>query len=340
MPNTQNDGFSVVKEILQLIARFQTPATPEIYEVWYQYVQKLNEPLVDALHYSINEERPIDASMLLSLRDQFCSTADETTSRIRATLASELVSLKSVVTDQKDAGVTFAGSLNDASQTINQECQTKEELASCVAELSVATAKMSNQLDVLMKQLEDADASIASLKQDLAESQRGMMTDPMTGIGNRRYFDTMLRQTIHSPNQNDEARCLALVDMDKFKKINDEFGHDTGDRIICDLACKIKSLLPIADPARLGGDEFAIFLRADAYAKAIETIEAFRQSVSAHPMKLNDTGQLIGKATFSIGVAILRATDDETSWYQRADKLLYEAKGLGGDRVVAERNLR
>ena len=322
------------------MARFQTPATPEVYEVWYQYVQKLNEPLVDALDYSIREERPIDGSMLLALRDQFCSALDESSDRIQSSLASELVSLKSVVIDQKDAGAVFAGSLSDASQTINQECQTKEQLASCVAELSIATAKMSNQLDVLMKRLEDADASIASLKQDLAESQRGMMTDPMTGIGNRRYFDTMLRQTIQSPNQKEEVRCLALVDMDKFKTINDEFGHDTGDRIICDLACKIKSFLPLADPARLGGDEFAIFLRTDTHEKAVETIENFRQMVSAHPMKLNDTGQMIGKASLSIGVAMLRETDDETTWYQRADKLLYEAKGLGGDRVVAERDVR
>lgn len=335
-----NDGFSIVKEIFQLVARFQTPATPAVYEVWYQYVQKQNEPLVHALDYAINEGRPIDGPMLLALRNQFCSTLDDTSHRIQSSLASELVNLQAVVTDQKDAGTVYAGSLNIAKRTINQECQTKEELVACVTELSIATIKMSGQLETLMRRLEHADANIDSLKEKLALSQRGMMTDPMTGIGNRRYFDSMLRQTVQSRNERNGVCCLALFDMDKFKSINDTFGHDVGDRVIYHLANKIKTLLPQADAARLGGDEFAIFLRSDTQINVVDLIEEFRLAMSVNHMKLINTDQILDKASFSIGVSVLRVTDDEASWYQRADKLLYEAKRLGGNRVVAEKVIR
>jgi diguanylate cyclase len=73
---------------------------------------------------------------------------------------------------------------------------------------------------------------------------------------------------------------------------------------------------------------------------AISLVEEFLSTISASPMQLAGTGQLLGKASLSIGLAMLRDSDDEASWFQRADKLLYEAKRQGGNRVVAERDIR
>lgn len=332
----QTEGVRVVQEVLQLIARFQTPATPEIYEVWYRYSQRENEALVEALDVAIDQGRTIDGDYLHSLHEQHCVKVNESIADVQTTLTCELVSLQLVVNRQKDAGGTYTDTLSDAVKSISDGLSS-EELAECIGELLAATAEMKSELQQSALALDGMTTTVRDLRQLLAESQRAMMIDPLTGIGNRRYFDTVLRQLLRAPEASERDVFLALLDMDKLKSVNDSFGHEVGDLVIKHVATRLKALIPEAEHARLGGDEFAVFLRSEGSHQAEEMVERIRSAMASEKLTMVESGDLIGVATISVGLAALRPTDDEKSLYERADKLLYEAKGLGGNRVVAER---
>jgi diguanylate cyclase (GGDEF)-like protein len=155
------------------------------------------------------------------------------------------------------------------------------------------------------------------------------ITDPLTGAFNRRHMDGRLTEAIEIARRSGRPVSALMIDIDHFKRVNDERGHEAGDGVLRGLVVLVKERSRQIDLMfRMGGEEFVLLLPATGEAEAARLAEELRASIAGAPL-------LAGRpVTVSIGVAELRPDDDRESWIKRADGALYAAKEAGRNRVA------
>ena len=158
-------------------------------------------------------------------------------------------------------------------------------------------------------------------------------TDELTEVGNRRSFDLRLREEISRSSRFGHTFSLLMIDIDGFKKFNDEFGHPKGDSVLRALGALMRSASREGDvPCRVGGEEFAFILPETGKADGLVFAERFRRRVESSVMAPDSLNPI----TVSIGLAAFPAdgrNPDEIVW--AADEALYESKRAGRNRVTA-----
>jgi diguanylate cyclase (GGDEF)-like protein len=164
-----------------------------------------------------------------------------------------------------------------------------------------------------------------------AELHRRATTDELTGLPNRGTFEEWLEREAARARHDARPLALLLVDVDHFKRVNDERGHPAGDRVLREVARRIRDALRGDDLlARVGGEEFCVLLPGATLSVAAEVGERIRASVCATAVTIGDAPVAV---TVSAGGAVLEPGDDELSFVSRADLRLYEAKRAGRDRI-------
>lgn len=177
----------------------------------------------------------------------------------------------------------------------------------------------------------EASAALARVY-TLRDAETRASTDALTGLPNRRYFDEYLVLLARRRRADDRVGVL-MIDIDRFKRLNDTFGHGVGDHVLRAVAQAIAGAVREDDvPARFGGEEFAVLLRNPTLAVATEIGERVRAAVSG--LDLHRLG--VPAVTVSVGVAVAEAPDEALdAVIDAADRALYRAKRGGRDRVVA-----
>lgn len=161
------------------------------------------------------------------------------------------------------------------------------------------------------------------------------LTDGLTGLYNRRHFDSMVEREFLRSKRYDGDLSLAIVDIDFFKKINDKYGHLCGDYVLKEVAYMILDNFRKTDLVfRYGGEEFVVLLTETDINGSVVPLERLRKRIEEYPFKFNGEGL---KLTISIGVAdnLVESTQE---LIDNADKALYEAKGGGRNRVIVFNN--
>ena len=157
------------------------------------------------------------------------------------------------------------------------------------------------------------------------------MTDPLTGLANHRAFHERLAVEVERADRHGRHLAVAVMDLDHFKAVNDTYGHPVGDRVLRELADRLRALTrPEDEFARVGGEEFALILPECDPAAAAAILERMRRAVVDTPF-----AEVRGRITISIGVAHLSDAGGPNELYQQADEALYLAKDEGRDRVSA-----
>lgn len=168
-----------------------------------------------------------------------------------------------------------------------------------------------------------------------AELSRLAVTDPLTGLANRRLFDAMLSREWRRCARTGCSVALLMIDADNFKAYNDLYGHQAGDRVLKAVADRfVSSIRPSRDlVCRVGGEEFAILLPQTSEVQAMQLAEAIRRSVE--DAAIPHRGRPKGRVTVTIGVAQSRPSDGTTTsaFIEAADRALYEGKAGGRNRV-------
>jgi diguanylate cyclase len=191
----------------------------------------------------------------------------------------------------------------------------------------------------LEAELRSNSAELAKLRGELRGAMHDALTDPLTGLANRRSFDLKLEAVGARASRSSPAHLL-MADIDRFKRVNDTHGHDIGDeilRIVGDILLahvRRDSLV-----ARVGGDEFALLLPAASphYTAAIAT--RLCELLASRPLVVRGCPEVVERITLSIGVAGWQAGESSAEWYARADAALYEAKRRGRNRISIARVL-
>lgn len=182
-----------------------------------------------------------------------------------------------------------------------------------------------------IKRVREERARMSDLTHSL---EREAVTDPLTGLFNRRYFEKALDEYVATYNAKGEMLGLLLVDLDHFKHFNDEYGHDTGDLVLKEVAVWLKAITRDIDiVARVGGEEFAV-ITPHTGGKELSAI-AQRYCSMIGSLKIN-IGNAVLKPTISIGVATNEnGAMNAGEIFKAADEKLYEAKRGGRNRVAA-----
>ncbi len=171
-------------------------------------------------------------------------------------------------------------------------------------------------------------AAITDEEKYKKELEELTVTDPLTGIKNRRYFMNKLKDEVQRANRYHEKLSLVMFDIDHFKKVNDEHGHDVGDKVLKEYTKLISSKLREHDSfCRIGGEEFIIILPHVELSGALIVAEKLRKSIEKHKKVL--------PITMSFGVVEFKSEETFEHLFKRVDNALYEAKENGRNRVVA-----
>jgi diguanylate cyclase len=183
------------------------------------------------------------------------------------------------------------------------------------------------------KNVEDAETRIHNLEAKLEQMSELVREDQLTGSLNRRGLEDVFERELARAERRNSPLCIAMLDLDDFKKINDQYGHSAGDEALIHLVRVIKETLRSMDViARFGGEEFLIVLPDTNLEEAIQTVTRLQRELTKQIFMHNHTRLLM---TFSAGVALRSEKEDQQAIIKRADSALYEAKRTGKNRVVA-----
>ncbi len=171
-----------------------------------------------------------------------------------------------------------------------------------------------------------------------AEVLKYATMDALTGLNNRRQFETRLKQEVSNSKRNNTPMCCMMLDVDYFKKVNDTYGHAAGDCVLKDVSEIIKSEIREYDIAcRYGGEEFFIILPQTNIKEASLVAQRLRKVIEESKMDIKEAGlEDISylKVTVSVGVCAYESTMSANEVAHKADKALYEAKETGRNRVI------
>lgn len=172
----------------------------------------------------------------------------------------------------------------------------------------------------------------AMLEVEASSLRTQVLTDPLTGLLNRRAFDQNLDFSFHAWVRHGRSFVLVLGDLDHFKLINDRFGHPAGDEVLKETATRLHDSLRRSDLAfRIGGEEFALLLPETSLQAGAEVAEKLRRTIEEEPVLLS-TGPTV-YPSMSFGVSIATGQDPSDA-FGEADRALYRAKVSGRNRVV------
>jgi diguanylate cyclase (GGDEF)-like protein len=160
------------------------------------------------------------------------------------------------------------------------------------------------------------------------------MHDELTGLYNRRHFIEIAEAELGRVRRTNGSLCLAMVDIDHFKRVNDFFGHAVGDLALKELASAMRETLRGSDvPARLGGEEFVVLLNDTGLDGAVTVTERLRERIGRSEVRAGQ--DRVARFTISAGVAELVGGETLDSLLARADEALYRAKAEGRNRTLS-----
>jgi diguanylate cyclase (GGDEF)-like protein len=183
--------------------------------------------------------------------------------------------------------------------------------------------------------IKDCDwvSQVASLKQEIAELQTQVSTDPLTGLYNYRHFESVLKNEMQRTGRTGQPTALVMIDLDLFKQVNDRWGHEGGNRALQLAASVFKQELRAVDIiCRYGGEEFVLVLPQTSLPMAVKVAQRVRLTLQQTPVTFADNWFNV---TASLGVAVYQANDRQSfeAFVDEADQYLYQAKQKGRNQV-------
>lgn len=189
------------------------------------------------------------------------------------------------------------------------------------------------QIDAVTSQLEHVHKEAAALRTAVDRAEQRRRTDVLTGLPNRAALEERLGAELARVRSGNSTSAILVIDIDRFKQINDTHGHLAGDAVLTALGRVITSRLRASDFAgRFGGEEFVVLLSGADASDAALAAEGYRRAIARTPFPLRDGPAL--EVTVSIGVTAFEPDDTRDTAFERADRALYRAKQNGRNRFI------
>jgi diguanylate cyclase len=320
------------------IRSLRQTAIPRNYEIWYVYATGYNAALNKIINETLARNGKLTEADLEQIYETYLSQT-KTTERIDkvgARVIGEIDDVMTLIVDALGMSASYHDSLSSATEQL-AVAQDRDQVKPIVASLLQSTLEMRDTNKALEDRLSLSKTEISNLQQSLEAIRAESLTDPLTGLGNRKYFDRSIETAVQNALAAGEPLSLLMFDIDHFKSFNDSYGHLTGDQVLRLVGMSLRQTIKGQDiTARYGGEEFAVVLPSTALRQALTVADHIRRAVMAKELKKKSTGEILGRVTISVGVSMLKPDDDIHSLLERADACLYAAKRNGRNRVICE----
>ena len=315
------------------------PMTPENFTVWYHYSGNSYPDLKRAIDIMVRAHDGVTAPASAELFERFFANAQENES-VRDAIARMEDVMKRAAQDLSQAGqgaAAFGDALQSATGALSSDNRGTAALEQVVQGIVQATRQMEARSRELEQRLDAASSEVSQLKNEVEAMRVEATTDSLTGLANRKRFDARLREECEEAKDSKEPLSLLMLDLDHFKRFNDNHGHLIGDHVLRLLSEVMQQSVKGRDiAARFGGEEFAIILPATPLTHAKGLGNAIREKISKKTIVNRVTGLELGQITLSIGAAQYRVDEPLAEFIDRADAALYRAKNSGRNRVITE----
>jgi diguanylate cyclase len=325
------DVFRLAGDVLELLHRHGVPPDPVSYAVFFAYAARTNRALADAVAYKISNGAAFSAYEVNELYAAYLKE-DEAAAK-RQNIGLEFEYSLAAVSGLIGEGVRNNGAFRETLETLGQRipaAQSVQDIEVIVSKLVVENQKMSQTMQALDEGLAESHAQIERLNREMEELQFLSLRDPLTEVSNRRAFDVALAKMIEQSQATGVPFCLAMADIDHFKRINDTLGHQAGDTVLKIFASILRSNISSDDMvARCGGEEFAIILCGQRLTMAHNLLVRMLHEVRAEAFLSPEDHGVIGPVTASFGVSEFRRGVTPSGLIEQADAQLYRAKRAG-----------
>ena len=328
---------TIADRAMRLMSQQSVPPTPTNFAVWFEYslgnslaLRKTIDILIAGKRKfdpAINHELYITYVMPQSGSDPLSDLPDQ----LSGLIATAQQFLNTAVTDNQ-THIKVLGEVSSEAATSDP----RTIIAKLVDELSKATSRASTLEANFAATSEELD----NIRDSLKAAEQRSNTDALTGLANRHSMDEFLRLAQIAAMEKDEALSVFLIDIDHFKKFNDDYGHQVGDQVLRLVAKVLQEGVREVDlAARYGGEELIAVLPGADLEACSAVAERVRRRIAEARLTRRATGKEIGSITVSIGVAQFRLAESAEAMIERCDRGLYQAKRLGRNRTVTETEL-
>ncbi|MDP1979255.1 GGDEF domain-containing protein [Undibacterium sp.] len=264
---------------------------------------------------------------------------------LKNSIAESKTSVKNMMTafiDRLNAMADSTGAYQNKMGAYSQQLSSAKEVSEVSAliasilsetkEVQSETLRSRDMIVAAQKEVSEAEARIKELENKLAHMSELVREDQLTGSLNRRGMDDVFEREADRADRRNTPLCVALLDLDNFKKLNDTHGHAAGDEALVHLVRIVKQTLRSIDVvARYGGEEFVIIMPETQLDEAAQAMMRVQRELTKHFFTANEQRLFI---TFSAGVALRNPHEAQDATIKRADKAMYEAKQSGKNRVI------
>jgi diguanylate cyclase len=311
--------------------------TPRNFDLWFRHISGAAPELSRQIAALKDRQPSIDAASLEALHDRFPGSeidVDEVADQTES-LHDAAQTLVDQVAGNQEPLRQYGNTLTHWATQLGQN-RSLETLLQAIATLTEETGRASERNRTLEQQLSASCARIARLKDSMASLKREATTDTLTGLVNRRTFGSRLRRALAQAKADHSPVSVLVIDVDHFKRVNDTFGHPTGDAVLKLIARLLSDSLKGRDTAaRYGGEEFAVLLMGADLKAGATVANQIRSAIESKPLIRKRAADEPSTITVSVGVAQFRSDETAASLIARADAALYQAKGFGRNQVCA-----
>lgn len=319
------------REALDHLTRDGLLPVPDNFAVYYSYHSGSNGNLKMAVDAMLAQFGRLTQQQCSAIFQAHLSLEAEhrVLNSATASIESELNRVM-LVLDQTNTGTqkydttltSFSGSLQSSSSL--------EQIRMAVSKVANETRSMAEQNQRLHNQLTLSTQQMTEMRYNLDQVRKDSLRDPLTEVGNRKFFDNELVRITSEAVESQSTLSLLIADIDHFKKFNDNFGHLIGDQVLRLVARTFIENLKGRDIiARYGGEEFVILLPNTDVRAAEKVADQLRTSLGTKQIKRKNTQETLGVITISLGATEYIPYEDLDAFIARADAALYDAKQSG-----------
>jgi diguanylate cyclase len=315
---------------LPRIARHGGHYAPTAYTVWYEYLAGVNPPLNEALESQLRQGEALDESTVEELYSRHIHERDTRSAEQLQAGLSELLRRLAQVAQNSGAGAAAYGSTLAACEQDLRKVSDTDGLQRVIQSLVSSTAAARATTENLRAEVEASRGEMQKLRTQLGTLSSEALRDPLTELCNRRGFERAVQELYGERADALPNAALLLADIDKFKRINDTYGHLFGDQVLRAAAQVFESVVKGRDiVARFGGEEFIILLPDTPGSGALALAEQIRLAFQNARIRRSGTDEYVDKVTISLGLAVPMPGESLESAIGRADKAMYQAKQDG-----------
>lgn len=308
--------------------------SPDNYELMHRYLTSGDEGLVRAVDDAVDRYGALSPAMATAIAGQWRSEISPAMlDRLADEAQRRLLSITAIADRSGREALDYGDALAERVTLLEQG-----DKPAAMVSLMDLTRAMIERTRIAGDELRRSTEEVAALRHNLAEARRIAETDPLTGLPNRRALDLEMRIACDAARERGTPLCIGIIDIDLFKAVNDQHGHQLGDEVIRFIGGMLsRHATEAMYVARYGGEEFVVMFEGMTAQAAAAHIDRLRADIAARDFKVAETGQHIGRLTFSAGVAEMDGRKGPAATLKSADNALYRAKRDGRNLVrIAE----